>query len=525
MTRANDTVICKKRIFLPGVFTYNQIAEKGKNIITIYNTTDKTVEIDKNDLNIDYESTNKYDIYGIQNKTALQGQERIEYVMSNLKLDHCNKLEKRIVRKLVTEYSDVFHVENDPITIAKGIVHHIALFPGSNPTFTKQYKLAHKQREILEMKIKEMLENDIIEPSTSAWNSPLLVIPKKDAADEFDYRICVDFKKVNKLTQTETYPMPDLDEELPKMHGAKIFSSIDIFQAFLQIDLKKEDREITGFQTADRKYQYKRMPFGLKGSPITWQRFIMKIVADLTSKGVMAYMDDIMLHSPSVDVHTKVLIEIFKKMREHNLKLKISKTKLFCKELKYLGHVISEDGVKADPRNVEAITSFVRPKSIEKLQSFLGMSSYYRKFIHKYAQIARPLQELLKKDSNFVWNEKCEIAFELLKKLLTTAPVLCFPDFTKTFYIIVDASFYAVGAYISNYKAPNDRPIEYFSKSLNSAQINYATTHKELLAIIMAIERFNHYIWGKHFVVYTDHQALTYLMNQHKPGSRLSRAI
>lgn len=244
----------------------------------------------------------------------------------------------------------------------------------------------------------------------SMWNSPLLIVPKKSQGDKKNYRFCIDFKNINKITETETFPMPNLEEELGKMYGCKIFSTMDIQSAFHQVKLRIEDKEKTAFTAGYRKFQFKRMPFGLKGSPITWQKYVTEILGQLLSKNVMAFMDD-----------------------EHN------------------------------------------------------------------------------------------DAFETLKTALISAPVLKFPNFAETFYISVDASGYAVGAYISNEKPPNDHPIEYFSKTQTAPQKNYSTTHRELLAIILAIERFQHYIWGKHFVMHTDHQALTYLFNQNKVGSRLLR--
>lgn len=248
-----------------------------------------------------------------------------------------------------------------------------------------------------------------------------------------------------------------------------------------------------------------------------------QILGEMLSKNVMAYMNDILSYNKTKEDHLKTLREIFGRLRHFDLKLRVDKTVLFAKEIKYLGHVINEKGVRPDKTNVEAVKNFPTPKNLKRLQRFLGMASYFRKFIKNFAMITASLHTLCRKNIDFTWTEKENIAFETLKTILTTAPVLAFPDFSKTFYISVDASDYAVGAYISNEKPSNDRPIEYYSKALTAPQRNYSTTHKELLAIILAIEKFQHYIWGKHFVLYTDHQALTYLFSQNKVGSRLLR--
>lgn len=520
---ASDTVLCKHKVFKAGVYTCNTIVGEGENVIAIHNDTEETVEIKSNDLCVEYERLEKYNVYTIKNEKTLNGQARVDYIMKHLKTEHCSPEEKSITYDLITQFKDIFHVETDPLSVARDIEHCIHLKPDANPVYTKQYKLPHRKREILDHKIKEMLESGVIESSTSTWNSPLLIVPKKDAVDEFDYRVCVDFKKVNKLTRDLTFPMPDIDDELSKMKGAKVFSKLDLFSAFHQISLREKDKEITAFQTSNRKYQFTRMPFGLKGSPITWQKFITHILSHLFDRGVMVYMDDIMVYSPDVRSHVNLITEILECLRKYNLQLKISKTEFFASELLYLGHIISERGVKPSERNVETVKNFPQPKKLVEVQRFLGMASYFRKFIRDFAKIAKPLNYLCKKDIEFVWTTDCENAFKQLKDALTSSPVLAFPDFQKMFYISVDASFYAVGAYIGNDPPPNDKPIEYFSKTLNPAQINYATTHKELLAIVLAIERFQHYIYGKHFVVHTDHEALTYLFNQHKPGSRLLR--
>lgn len=317
--------------------------------------------------------------------------------------------------------------------------------------------------------------------------------------------------------------MPNLEEEFCKMHGAKIFSKMDMQSAFHQIKMNEGDKEKTAFSTGHKKFQFKRMPFGLKGSPITWQLFVTNSLGELLAANVIAYMDDIMSYNKTVEAHVETLIKIFECLRRNGLKLKIEKTTLFAKEIKYLGHVMSENGVKPNEENVETVKNFPRPRNVKQVQRFLGMASYFRKFLHQFATKAKPLHNLCKKDAVFTWSTDCEQAFETLKRALTTSPVLAFPNFKNKFYISVDASFYAVGAYISNDPPPNDKPIEYFSKTLSSTQQNYSTTHKELLAIILAIEHFQHYIWGKNFSLYTDHQALTYLFSQNKVGSRLLR--
>lgn len=518
---AKEIALCKAKSFAEGVYMNDTIVSEDRNVVTVVNDTDETVMLD--DLSVDKASIENYNVFQINEWSNCRKQHRVKEILRLLDTSHCTPGETNIIEELVKEYHDVFYLEGDGFMFAKSGEHRIFTKPGINPINTKQYKIPLAQREIIQKKIDEMLEKGIIEPSKSLWNSPLLLVPKKSTTDEKEYRLVIDYRNLNKQTETQTYPMPNLEEELGKMHGSKFFSTMDIQSAFHQMKLNENDREKTAFSTNNRKFHFRSMPFGLKGSPVTWQAYITEMMSDLLSGNVMVYMDDIMTYDKTLDEHKKSLIKILERLRENNLKLNVAKTKFFAGKINYLSHIIDRNGCRPSETNIEAIKNFPRPKNLVEVQRFIGMASYFRKFIHLFAQKAQPLHNLCKKNVEFEWTDACNEAFEKLKTALTTAPVLAFADFSRKFYISVDASNYAVGGYISNDPPPNDRPIEYFSKTLNQAQRNYSTTHKELLAIILAIEQFQHYIWGKSFVLYTDHQALTYLFNQSKPGSRLLR--
>lgn len=246
----------------------------------------------------------------------------------------------------MTQYNDIFYIEGDGFTFANDCEHRIYTTPGVNPVNTRQYKIPHNQKAIAGQKVEQLLKDGIIDPSTSVWNSPLVVVPKKSQTDEKKYRLVIDYKNVNKLTETQTFPMPSHDEELGKMNGCQIFSTLDVEAAFHQIKLRDTDKEKTAFTLNNRKFHFKRMQFGLKGSPITWQLYLTSILSVLTFNNIMAYMDDILTYSKTVDGHTQSLIKIFECLRQNNLKLKIEKTKLFAKEVVYLGHIINKDGVR-----------------------------------------------------------------------------------------------------------------------------------------------------------------------------------
>lgn len=526
-------MLCKESTIQCGLYIANTVVSAENNKVSVFNTNDTPISISS--LNVEVEPIANYHVYTIKKPIDFSQKlldfetdtsskaERIKKILNKLNMSHCDNHEKMLIHHLVNEYHDIFHLEGDGLSFAKKGEHRIFTKPGINPVITKQYRIPHSQKNLVQEKIAEMLRDGIIEPSTSLWNSPILLVPKKSSTDKKEYRFCVDYRNVNKNTETRAFPMPNLEDELCKMNGSKFFSTLDIASAFHQIKMNENDKEKTAFSTGHQKYHFQRMPFGLSGSPITWQSYITALLGDLLNKNVMAYMDDILIYDPTLNEHIDSIIRVFDRLRDSNLKIKIEKTKLFQKSVDYLGHTIDKNGSRPNKRNIEAILQVPTPKNLAETQRFLGMASYFRKFIRRFSEIARPLHDLCKKNMDFIWSKDCANAFETLKKALTSAPVLAFPDFKRKFYISVDASFHSVGGYISNDPPPNDKPIEFFSKTLNAAQKNYATTHKELLAIIMAIERFQHYIWGKHFVIYTDHEALKYLFNQTKVGSRLLR--
>lgn len=450
--------------------------------------------------------------------------ERVEYLLHNVNIGCQNESLKNDLIDLIREFNDIFYVEGDKVTFTNAAQHEITLKPGTKPIFIKQYRVPQSLIPEMNKQIDELLENDIIEPSNSNWNSPILLVPKKEGPDgKKQHRLVVDFRRINEVTESEAYPMPDWEEEISKMHGSKYFSTLDLHSAFHQILLDENSRILTSFQTSKRKFQFKRMPFGLKGSPITWQRTINSVLGSLLENKIMSYMDDIITYAETADEHMDNLRAIFAILRTNNLKLKVEKSSFICSEVKYLGHVIDCNGTRSDPKKVECINNFPKPTSLIEVQRFLGMANYYRKYVLNYAKIARPMHDLCKKEMPFVWSQACEEAFQAIKLKLMGNQILIFPNFKETFYLTTDASDYAVGAVLSQGTIPGDRPIQFFSKSLTGAQLNYATIHKELLAIIMAIEEFAHYLFGRQFVVITDHKPLTALFNQKRVTSRLLR--
>lgn len=453
-----------------------------------------------------------------------ESKERTNYLMEKLNLEHCEVIHKEEMNKLCKKYNKVFFIEGDKFEHTDVIRHHIQLKPGTQPVFTRQYRIPESQKEEVQRQINEMETKGIIEKSDSPWNSPLLLVPKKaNEAGERKFRLVVDYRKLNSVTIPQAYPIPLIDEIVDQMGDSKIFTTLDLQGAFHQIPLDHSSREYTAFSTSFQKFQYCSSPFGLHSSPYTWLRCIHTVLDGLIGKGVFVYMDDIIIYSKDLNDHIDILKKVFHCLIKHKLKLNIEKSKFFSEKVSYLGHIITSSGMRADPKKIECMISFPRPTTLTETQRFLGMCNYYRRYVQDYAKIAKPLYNLCRKDIPFIWNENCETAFSKLKKSLTTSPVLIFPNFGDTFIVTTDASDYAVGAVISQGNIPHDKPIQYFSKTLGPAQIKYSTIEKELLAIVWAVENFRHYLYGREFLIVTDHKPLTYLLSTKNINSRLHR--
>lgn len=327
----NDkTMLCNGKKLAQGVYLMEGIIQ-GKNgyaKVAVVNSNDTPIEIESSAMTAELNDLKEFDQYELHYEEKLKHRDRIKYLRENLPMSHCNENGRKAIDWIITNYSDVFFIEGDMATFTEASQHYIPLKPGTQPIFTPQYKIPQAHREIIDQHIDKLVEDDIVEDSTSRWNSPVLLVPKKEnAKGEKQYRLVVDFRRLNEATETQTFPMPDLEEELSKMHGSTIFSTMDLNAAFHQILLAECDKELTSFQTTTRKLQFKRMPFGLKGSPITWQRTINSILSDLLIKNKMAYMDNIISYNRSLQEHLKNLANILQRLRKFNLKLKVEKTK------------------------------------------------------------------------------------------------------------------------------------------------------------------------------------------------------
>lgn len=333
----------------------------------------------------------------------------------------------------------------------------------------------------------------------------------------------VDYRKLNAITEVENFPIPLIDDILNSLHDSKFFSTLDIKGAFHQIMLEEKSKDYTAFTANNFKYRWIRMPMGLASAPLTWQRAINTILKDNLDQNLHAYLDDLIIFAKTREEHDELLQKVMQLLNKNNLQLKISKCMFYVKEFEYLGHIVSEKGIKANPNKIRVIKDYPRPLNIKHIQSFLGLCSYFRRYVNGFSKISKPLTSLLKKEQPFIWTYREQNAFETLKKALAEEVLLSFPNFNELFYVTTDASNVAVGGMLSQGELPNDRPIAFFSKTLDERQKRYSTIEKELLAIVETVKFFRVYLYGRFFVLITDHKALCYLFNMKDCGSRLFR--
>lgn len=377
-----------------------------------------------------------------------------------------------------------------------------------------------RMQEIIDSEVDRMLKEEIIEPSNSPWSSPVVIVRKKDGNPRF----CVDFQKINAISRKDAYPLPFINAILDKLRSAKYISSIDLRQGYWQVPLTADSKPITAFTVPGRGlFHFNVMPFGLHAAPATFQRLMDRVIGPELDPYCFAYLDDIIVLGKTLEEHLLLLQEVFRRLRQANLKINPDKCQFGRRTLTYLGHVVTPTGIQTDPEKVTAILHLPTPKNVRTLRQFLGIASWYRRFVPDFAKIAAPLHKLLKKQQKWWWTGEQDGAFERIKEMLTRAPVLTCPDFSKPFTLQTDASAEGVGAALLQFTDGGDQVIAYASRTLTATERKYSVTEKECLAIVWGIEKMRPYLEGYHFTVVTDHQSLKWLTALKNPSGRLAR--
>jgi len=384
--------------------------------------------------------------------------------------------------------------------------HKIPLLDGAQPFSLRPYRYNPAQKTEIETQIKEMLQKGWIQPSTSPYSSPVLLVRKKTG----DWRLCVDFRRLNALTVKNKYPLPIIEELLEELQGASWFTTLDLSSGFHQIRMAEGEEYKTAFQTHNGHYEYCVMPYGVTGGPATFQTVMNILLEPLLRKCAVVFIDDILIYSKTWDDHLQHIRAVLTLLQQHKFQVKLSKCSFAKQQLTYLGHIVSSEGVATDPTKIESIKNWPRPANVKDLRSFLGMAGYYRRFVAQFGIISKPLTNLLRKGTLYVWTPETETAFQALKKALISAPVLALPNFSIPFVVETDASNKGIGAVLQQ----QGHPVAYVSKALGVKAQGLSTYEKECLAILMAVEHWYPYLQSSQFIILTDQKSLVHLDDQ-----------
>lgn len=387
------------------------------------------------------------------------------------------------------------------------------------PIKSRCYPVSPAVQKLIYEEVDKMLKSGVIEPCESPWASPVTLVRKPTKN-----RLCLDFRKVNKVTEKLAYPIPNMEGLMSRLSNTKYISSVDLKDAFFQIPLDMASREKTAFVIPGRPlYQFTVMPFGLCNAPQRMSKLMDKVIPEELKDHVFVYMDDLLIVTPDFATHLDYLDKVAVALKRAGLTINVSKSRFCFKELKYLGFIVADGTLKTDPDKVNAVLNFPVPKTKRQVRGFLGLSGWYRRFIKDFAAIAAPLSDTLQ-GKVFSMTEEAVLSFKNLQEALTNAPVLRNPDFNRTFHIQCDASDSGMGGVLFQLDDDGmERPIYYFSAKLNAAQRNYSVTERECLAVVKSVEKFRPYVEGYHFQIITDHSSLKWLMSTRDLSGKLAR--
>ena len=498
--------------------TLNNI-DDGTIIVELINVYDCDIDLDKN-TQLGIFEKNCTEINSVHEAAT----EPIGDVSALFDLSSCELtgIQKDEVRTVLNLYKNVVSVSDDDLGRTQTIEHCIDV--QGSPPLKQRYRRFHgKLKQEVEEQLERLREADIIEPSCSAWSSPIVPIRKRDGS----LRICVDYRSLNSKTKLDSFPLPNIMDILNNLGESLFFSTLDMSKGYYQIPMENESKEYTAFSSGSSLYQFKVLPFGVANGVATYQRLMSLVLAGISWEICIAYVDDLIVLGKSFEDHLSNLQTVFDRLSVHGLKIKPSKCELFRQKVTYLGHVVSSSGVLPCVENIKAILEYPRPKTVKQLKRFLGMANFFRRFMNNASEIMYPLFEITK-TKKLNWTEKCTVAFETIKELLTQPPILAFPDFSdkaSNFILTTDASSVAAGAMLSQIQHGTEKVIAYGSRVFSTAEKNYSATERELAAIRWAVKHFKPLLYGRNYIIRTDHKPLIYLANMKDIDSKLMRTL
>lgn len=427
--------------------------------------------------------------------------------------------EQEKVRSLLLKHEPVFSAFEGDLGCTNLLSHDIPLLD-DKPVRQRYRRLPPSDYDAVKAHLRQLLDSQVIRESSSPYASPIVLVRKKDGS----LRMCVDYRQLNSKTRKDAFPLPRIEESLDALSGAQWFSTLDLASGYNQVPVTEQDRPKTAFCTPFGLFEFNRMPFGLCNAPSTFQRLMERLFGDQHCQSLLLYLDDIIVFSSSVDDHVSRLDLVLNRLHKEGLKAKLEKCCFFRKEVQYLGHVISREGVSTDPTKVSAVSNWPHPNNVSDLRSFLGFASYYRRFVPGFSTLAAPLHRLVAELSGTktrkgqgprldgAWTDACKKSFQELKDRFVNAPILAFANFSLPFILEVDASHIGLGAVLSQEQEGKVRPIAYASRSLSPPEKNYSSMKLEFLAMKWAMtEKFREYLWGQQCTVWTDNNPLSHL--------------
>lgn len=514
-TPYKEPMVCLNKELQPNVYAGNCVTNPEDNsaYVSVLNANDTQVWLTNFPVLVPLREFNVLYTRGSSGGTEEYRRAKFEslkvLITNNFDKD-LNSEEREKLLSIIENNVEVFHGEGEQLTCAKDFKHYISLYTDTQPIFLRPHRIPQSQQKIVSDEIESLLKQGIIRHSVSPYNFPLVLVPKKVGSDgKRKHRLCVDFRKLNDVTISDKHPLGNISDILDSLGHSRYFSTLDLASGYLQIALHEDSMEKTGFSSGFGHYEYTRMPFGLKNSGASLQRYLNHILTGLQGLKCLVYLDDIIIFGKNLTDHNSKLQDVLEVLKKYNLKLQPGKCQFLRKEINYLGHIVGRDGLSPDRTKISAVLQIESPKTPKAVKSFLSVANYYRNFIPGFSAITEPMNKLIRKDVPFVWSAECEESFVLLKDKLTTPPVLAFPDWEKMFYLTVDASLYALGATLSQLHEGKERPICFGSRSLNPAERRYSTIEREYLAIVWAITNYRSYLFGRDFVVYSDHKPLS----------------
>ena len=421
--------------------------------------------------------------------------------------------------QLLRDFSVVFSQDEWDIGKCDFVQHRIQIYPGSTPVKLPNRRMPMHFKTDLQEKLDKFIEHELIEPCHSPYTAPAMLVPKKNGK----LRLVIDYRQLNKQTIKSCWPIPSIEEIFDTLEGTCNFSTIDISWGFYQLPMDEASQDYTAFSTPFGSFKWLRMPMGLTGSPKIFQSPMEKILVGLTWKFTIPYLHDCIIFSRTIEEHLERLREVFQRFKDAILKINPTKCKFLRQKVPFLGHIVSREGIQDDPEKTSTVNRYSVTKNATEVKSFLGLCSYYRRYVQGFAKIARPLHHLTEKSKNFLWNSEAQEAFEVLKARLTSAPILAFPSMREPFILYTDASQHAMGAVLTQIQNGSELLVCYASKSFSKAQSRYSTTKRELLAIVNFTRHFTDYLLGRNFQIVTDHRALQWLHNVKDPDGLTAR--